>query len=212
MRHVKTFSPLVMAVAVLMSFAGAASATEITSSTGSTPTIHATMSTAIVIHGIGTASCQESTLSATLGEHIEGTPRGSVSSLSFSGCGSDHVTVLTNGTGTNGTGTLQVHTQITTIAHSGGPVTAITHGKNNNGTFTSNGTRITISFTRLGVSCLYETQNTKIADVIGGEHARLKIEAASLPRVSGDNAIFCGGAAILTGEYNVTHPTDFKIH
>jgi hypothetical protein len=64
-----------------------------------------------------------------------------------------------------------------------------------NGVLTSTGTRATA--TRFGLSCIYETNETKIGTFTGGNPASLHLEM-SVPRVGG--SFLCGGAtATLTG-------------
>ncbi len=196
MKYVKTLGLLAVAATALMAFAASASATTVTSSTGETPTFHATIGQT-TFHGIATITCASGALSGSISSHGSGvTASGSISTLTYSECGPVHVTVLTNGTGANGTGTLEVHATMST----------------GNGAFTGNGTRITVQVTSLGVSCILETQNTTLGTVTGGENAILHLESANIPRVSGDSGIFCGSNFIVTGSYTFTHPSDFTFH
>ncbi len=197
MKYVKMLGLLTATATALLAFAVPASATTVTSSTGETPTIHATAGE-LTLHGAATITCAGSTISGTISSHGSGvTASGSISSLSFSSCGNSHVTVLSNGTGANGTGTLELHEK---------------SGGGNESALTSNGTRITLQLTSLGISCIFETNNTDLGTLTGGEHAVLDIKAASIPRVAGDNGIFCGSNGVWTGSYAFTHPTDFTVH
>jgi hypothetical protein len=191
MKYIKMLGLLAVAAAALMAFAGSASATEIKSSTGSTPTIHAEAGTT-TLHGVTDIICHNSTVAGTVSEHVSGTPKGSISTLTFGNC-TQHVTVLTDGSGANGTGTLEVHAA----------------KKTGDGVLTSNGTRVTVTITSLGLSCLFETQNTTIGTVTGGKTAELDIESAGISRVG--HSIFCGDG-VWTGSYSVTHPTNLEIH
>ncbi len=214
MRYLKMLRLLTVSAAALMAFAGSASATEITSSTGSTPTIHATAGTTS-LHGAATIECHSSTVEGIVSSHGSSTTvKGIISKLSFANCtNNNHVTVLTDGSGPNGTGELEVHTQYTTVKDPDGTLTTFLDEQNGNGTLTSTGTRITIALTGLGLNCLYETNNTKIGTVTGtaaGGEAVLHIESAAIPRVR--HSFFCGSSGIWTGGYRVTHPTGLTIH
>ncbi len=212
MKYIKMLGLLAVAAAALMAFAGTASATTITSDTGSTPALHAEAGET-TLHGVSTITCHNSTVAGTVAAHGSSTTaKGSISTLSFTNCtNNNHVTVLATGTGANGTGELEVHTQYTTIKHEDGTVTKILHeSSNGNGTLTSSGTKVTIQVTSLGLSCLFETNNTKIGTVTGGEHATLDIESAGIPRVG--HSIFCGSNGVWTGSYKVNHPTNLTIH
>jgi len=63
------------------------------------------------------------------------------------------------------------------------------------GTVSSTGMKITA--TRAGLSCVYETNNTPIGTLTGGNPATLNL-SGSIPRVGG--SFLCGGStAALTG-------------
>jgi hypothetical protein len=200
MKYIKMLGLLAVAAAALMAFAGTASATTLTSPAETTYTnsIAATAGET-TLHGVATITCLKSSVEGPVEAHgSEVTTRGSINSLKFETCGTDHVTVLTNGTGAFGTGTLEIHTQ--------------EKKPNKNGTLTSNGTRITIQITALGISCVFETQNTHIGTVTGGTPAVLHIESAPIPRVDGDSGPFCTSEpGIWTGSYTVKTPSTLLV-
>jgi hypothetical protein len=116
--------------------------------------------------------------------HGEGvTAKGSVSSLSFTGCTESwHVTTVT-------AGSLEVH-----------------ETGSGNGTITSSGA--TVEATRFGITCRYATSNTSIGTLTSsyatGGNATIDVNA-SIPFHSG--SIFCGTAATSwTGSYSITTP------
>ena len=100
MRYVKMLGLLAVAAAALMAFAGSASANTVTSNEGATPTIKATAGET-TLHGVATITCQKSSVEGPVETHGAGvTVKGPIKSLKFETCGTNHVTVLTNGTGT----------------------------------------------------------------------------------------------------------------
>ena len=187
MKYIKMLGLLAVAASALMAFAGSASATEITSSTGSTPKIIAHSVGHVTLHNaVGTISCN-STVEGTVTAHGAGqTASGPISSLTFTNCtnGNVHQPVAA-------AGSLEVHPTATT----------------GNGTLTSSGAKVGV--TLFGVECGYSTAGTDIGEVIGGEHAVLKIKA-TLSRTFG--SALCGGTGNWTGEYKLSHPTDLTIH
>lgn len=196
MKYVKMLGLLAMAAAALMAFAGTASATTITSDTGSTPTINAeSVGYATLHNAVGSISCKSSVTGA-VASHGAGVPAsGEISTLSFTGC-------------TNGT----VHSEEKT-GHveapfgSAGSLSITGVAPTGNGTLTSSGATVVV--TMFGQTCGYSTNNTHIGTVTGGTHAVLTI-TAKLTRHSG--GFFCGTTGNWTGEYKVTHPTNLLIH
>src|SRR6185295_15020199 len=167
MKYVKMLGLLAVAAAALMAFAGTASATTVTSSTGSTPTIHADSEGATTLHGVVDVTCNASTVQGTVSQHGTGvTVKGNISTLTFTSCGSNDVTV-------NTPGSLEVHA----INPTG------------NGTLTSSGAQITIQVTSLGISCVFTTNNTHIGTYTSaannGGVPTMHIDSASIPRTGG---------------------------
>src|SRR6188472_2576566 len=131
MKYVKILGLLAVAAAALMAFAGTASATTLTSPTGTvyTGSIHAASEGhAILQNPIAKIECA-STVEGTVEQHGSGsTVKGNISNLSFTGCtNSWHVTVVT-------AGSLELHWKAA-----------------GEGTVTSSGA--TVEATRFGVAC-----------------------------------------------------------
>ena len=185
MKYVKILGLLAVAAAALMAFAGVASATTVTSSSGTTPKIVSAANGHVVLDNpIAKIECG-SNVEGTVQTHGAGvTAGGAITALSFTGCtNSWHVTVVS-------AGSLEIH------ATSGG-----------NGTLTSSGA--TVESTRFGITCRYATSKTDIGTVTAGEHAKLDISAA-IPFHSGSG--LCGeGATTWTGSYSVSSPTNLSI-
>ncbi|HEU4462956.1 MAG TPA: hypothetical protein VFR75_10225 [Solirubrobacterales bacterium] len=184
MKYVKILGLLAVAAAALMAFAGTAMATTVTTTTGgaaATPTIHAVNSGGHVTlaNPIANISCS-STVEGKVESHGAGvTAKGNISKLEFTGCtNSWHVTAITNGS-------LEVH-----------------YTSGHNGVLTSSGAKV--DTTRFGVTCVYETNNTSIGTVAGGNPAVLTI-AASIPINTGESSSLCGtGNAKWEGKYATT--------
>ena len=181
MKYVKMLGLLAVAAAAMMAFAGVASATTLTSPSGTTYTGNIAASAGLTeLHGEAfSVACNKSAVSGKVEKHGAGvTAGGNIGSLTFSEC-SFPVTVLK-------AGSLEVH------ATSGG-----------NGTLTSSGAEITIHGP-FGINCLYKTSGTDVGNLTGGSNAKLDIDSSLIPR-TGDSA-FCGAAGEWTGSYNVTTP------
>ena len=136
---------------------------------------------------LGEISCEESKLegkTTNQGGPTE-TVKGTIEALTFTNCNAT-VTVLKKGT-------LEIHT-------SG-------EGANNNGTLTSSGAEVTVSF---GFHCIFSTNNTSIGTLTGGSPATLDIEA-EIPRTGGTSGAFCGSSAEWTGAYEVTAPSTLNV-
>ncbi len=182
MKNFKVFGPL--AVAAMMSFAATASADGLTLSTGGstgTPTIHAVNENGHVTlqNPIGNISCS-STVEGTPSSHGAGIDvSGSFSHLTFTGCtNSWHVT-------TEAAGSFW-----------------ISHTSGHNGELRSSGARV--HATRFGVDCYYETDNTLIGTVTGGNPATLHI-AANIPLDEVASHPLCGtSSAKWEGNYLTT--------
>lgn len=114
------------------------------------------------------------------------TVQAAVSTLTFSSCGSNTVEVLASGN-------LEIHTEGS--------------NKNNNGTVTWTGMRVTVI--HLGVHCFIETNNTDIGKLTGsattGVNATLDLGGnVAIAEGLGDG--LCGTSAPWTGSYRVTTP------
>jgi hypothetical protein len=199
MKYVKMLGLLAVAAAAFMGFAGSASATAVTVNGAiATPKIEAETvvgATATLHNAVGTISCDSKTVGTVATHSASTTAVGAISTLTFTNCtgGSVHVTDAEGHVATPGS--LEVHTSETTPTK--------------NGTLTSTGAKVTV--TMLGVECGYTTKETDIGEVVGGEHAVLKIKA-TIPRTHGGGGIFCGTTGNWTGEYKVTNPTNLTIH
>lgn len=184
----KTVGLLVMAAMSLLAFASSASATKITSPTGTTSTANGK----VVSEGhialdnpiaeIQCAGSAESKIESHGGAGVPAT--GKLSSLSFSSCtNSWHVTAVTGGT------------------------SSINHTSGYNGSISTNGA--TIEATRFGITCRYATTNTALGTVTSGGPATVHI-AAAIPFHSGSG--LCGaGATALTGSLKGSTSTGFFI-
>jgi hypothetical protein len=188
MRFVK--ATLIIA-ALLLLLAAPAAATTLTSPSGTayTSTIKAE-SGELSLHKVfgGTISCNNSTLEGKVEQHGNGvTAKGNLSSLTFSECGGNHVTV-------EYAGSLEVH------ATSGG-----------NGIVTSTGAQISIQLTAFGISCVYTTSATQIGTLTGSNStkAKLDLEGSPIPRTGG--SFYCGSSGELTGSYTVTTPSTLYV-
>lgn len=184
MRHFKILWSLIMALAAMLAFAGSAMATSVTSTTGgatTTPTVHLVNSGGHVklSNPIANIECS-STIQWTVEKHGAGvTTEGKVLTLEFTGCtNSWHVTSSANGS-------FFIH-------WTGG----------HNGLLGSTGMQI--DTTRLGVTCVYETANTKLGNVTGGNPATIS-NSGSLPINGFLSSPLCGtGGAAFSGGYATT--------
>ena len=183
MKYVKILGLLAVAAAALMAFAASASATTVSTTTGgaaATPTIHAVNEGGHVVlaNNIINIECG-STVEGTVESHGSGvTAKGNITTLEWPGCtNSWHVT-------TNKAGSLEVH-----------------YTSGHNGELTSSGALV--NTTRFGVNCNYETNNTKIGTVTGGNPATLHIEA-SIPIAEGSSFLCGSGSAKWQGSYVTT--------
>jgi len=189
MKYVKILGLLAVAAAAMMAFAASASATSVTTTTGgaaATPTIHAVNENGHVTlaNPIANISCS-STVEGAVESHGSGVPaEGTIKDLTFTGCtNSWHVTAIPNADGKYGK-------------------LSVTWENGHNGILTSSESRV--DTTRLGVTCVYETKNTPIGTVTGGNPATLKIEA-SIPIDTTASSGLCGtGNAKWEGSYVTT--------
>jgi hypothetical protein len=182
MKYVKILGLLAVAAAAMMAFAASASATSVTTTTGgaaATPTIHAVNENGHVTlkNDIANIECT-STVEGKVESHGAGDASGNISSLTWPTCtNSWHVTTSAGGS------------------------LSVSYTSGHNGTLSSNGALV--KTTRFFVPCNYETKNTKIGTVTGGNPATLKIEA-SIP-IAAESSELCGsGNAEWSGSYVTT--------
>jgi hypothetical protein len=175
----------------------AAAATTVTSNEGFTPTIKATSSGHVILHGANgiTVECSSS-LEAKIEEHgLSVTAEGWVSSLSFSSC---------TPRGTHPT-TVHVYLKDKLILHASG---------SGNATVTSMGMEFEATVPIAGgtISCIYTTLGTDLGTLTGstttGGKATVDLNA-SIPRTGG--SILCGSTGNLTGAYVVNSPTSLNL-
>jgi hypothetical protein len=185
MKYAKILGLLAVAAAALMAFAGSASATTITSPTGTvlgtTTPIHAVnegghIKLANPVANIECSSTVEGNI-ATQGAGV--TAEGGITTLDFTGCTNNWV--------------------VTTIS----PGTLIAHWTSGyNGTLTSTGAKV--KAVHLGITCVYETNATDVGPVIGGNPATLTI-STSIPINEAESSKLCGtGTAAWSGSYKTT--------
>jgi hypothetical protein len=194
MKFIKMLGLLAVAAAAMMAITATASATTLTSPTGTvyTGTITAVSEGATSLHGpFTTVTCQKSHVEGKVEKHGNGvTAGGKLSTLSFSECNFP-VTVLK-------AGSLEIH-----------PVTHTAPGVETTGTVTSSGAEITIQTSI--ANCLFTTSGTDVGTFTGTEDqktatttATLDINSAGIPRTG--HSIFCGSSGTWTGSYEITTP------
>jgi hypothetical protein len=198
MRCVKMLGLAAIAAAVLLTLfgGGSASATELTCTepVGTKifcpvgAEIHSEAEGGVVLHPpIGDIECKEATGfgSLTNAGSSTTTPSGTPALTTLGKCNAT-VDVLQKGT-------LEVHTR--------------NAGADNNGTFTSNGTQVTVEFA--GFHCIFTTSNTDVGTLTGSSTTKgtptLDLEA-TIPRTGGRSGAFCGSTAQMTGSLRVTKP------
>jgi hypothetical protein len=209
MRNLKMLGLLAIAGAALMAFVGTASATTLTSPTGTSYTgivtaeSHGTTS----LHGaFVTVSCAKSHVEGKIEKHGVGvTVSGKISTLSFTECNFP-VTVVKPGS-------LEVHAINTTPSGSNPTIHTCTTAYCT-GTLTSTGAEIKIH-TSIG-ECIFTTSNTDIGEITPtndtGGHATFDIGTHGtgvIPRTGG--SFFCGSTGQWTGSYTVTTPSTLWI-
>jgi len=184
----RTIGLLVMAAMSLLAFASSASATKITSPTGTTSTAkgkvvsegHIALDNAVA--KIECAGSAESTVESHGGAGVPAT--GNLTALSFTNCtNSWHVTVVAAGS------------------------SSINHTSGYNGSISTSGA--TIETTRFGVICRYATEKTSLGTVTSGGPATVDI-AASIP-FHGGSALCGTGVTALTGSLKGSTSTGFFI-
>jgi hypothetical protein len=191
MKYVKMLGLLAVAAAALMAFVGTASATTVTSSAGTTPTIKAE-STNSELHGAFiTVKCEESIVEGGVDSHGAAvTVEGAVDVLTFDKC-NYKVTVENKGS---------------IIAHPDPAEKA----KTGDAIITSANAVIAIH-TSVG-ECIFTTKSTgtQIGTMTGGSGAVMNMNSAAIPRTGG--SFFCGSSGTWTGSYKVVSPSSIEIH
>jgi hypothetical protein len=185
MKYAKMLGLLAVAAAALMAFAGTASATVLTSPSGTTytSTIKAESEGATSLDGaFTTVTCNKSTVEGKVESHGAAvTAGGKISSLTFTEC--NYPTTV------KAAGSLEIHGL-----------------GSSNGTLTSSGASIEIA-TSVG-TCVFTTTNTDVGTLTGstttGGNATLDIASAKIPRTGGN--FLCGSSGTWTGAYKVTTP------
>ena len=178
----KIIGLLALAVTALVALPAVAQATTVTSPTGTTTTANkhgvSEGSHIKLANPIANIECT-STLEGPIESHGAGvTAVGAITTLSFTGCtNSWHVTAVTKGT---------------LIAH---------YTSGYNASITSTGVKI--DTTRLGVTCVYETNETPMGTATGGNPATLDI-AASIPLGSESSGLCGSGNSKMEGSYTGT--------
>jgi hypothetical protein len=218
MKYAKILGLLAIATAALMAFAGSASATTLTDTNGNqiglNAIVHAENVGNTVLDGTVNITCKKSTVEGKItnaGSATE-TVSGPIEALTFEECGNNTVTVVNKGT-------LEIHTDSTTIVHENGTHTTLTTGDTGDGTLTSSGARITVlTHNILGtVHCIYITGNTRVGTLHGSEGdlgvhetPTLTVNSAPIPREGTDFG--CGSTSDWTAHYTVTTPDYIWIH
>jgi hypothetical protein len=219
MKYLKMLGLAAIAAGALMAFAGAgtASATELTCTEPAGTKVMCPAGTkiessseghAVLDSIIGKIECNSKVSGKTgnTGSSTE-TVSGTIEVLEFTGCTTATVHVLKKGT-------LEIHTQITTINDGGSPpvITEVTDGVNGNGTLTSTGAEVTVETS--GFHCIFTTNATKIGTVTGSTTTKATATldiSATIPRTGGRSGAFCGASAPWTGSYSVTSPDWFDV-
>jgi hypothetical protein len=196
MKYLRSFGLLAMAAAAVAAFTGTASATTLTSPTGTvtTPTIKAASeedavagTNHILIHN-ETADIEcNSSFEARAEKHGAGIPvSGKITRLVFSNCTEGWTAHIING------GELSV-----------------TSDGGYNGTVRWTGATIETTSSFFGITCRYATNNTHLGTLAGGASPTLKI-SAHIPFHGG--SFFCGGESVAwTGSYKFTSPTPLYV-
>jgi hypothetical protein len=215
MNYLRILGLMAVAAATLMAFAASASATTLTSPTGTTYTgTFAAHSTNFTTHGsFVTVSCTESKLEGKVEQHGAGkTVKGNLTKLTFSGCNFPFTV--------NASGNLEFHavSEITNVGTGKKEiVTCNTAGQVEcTGTVTSNQIKLTVA-TSVG-NCVFTTNATDLGTLTPTNDtlstAVLDIGAPEgktgrIPRTEGN--FLCGSSAQWTGSYSFTTPDSLYV-
>lgn len=200
MRNLKFFGLATLAVvAVGIVTVGPASATELTCTNPlgtkamcqAGTIIHAESEGSVILHPpIGDIECETTFegITTNTGSSTE-TVFGDILSHTYFNCNAE-VKVLK-------TGTFEIHTDHLD-----------SQGTSGNGTITSSGTEITITF--VGFHCIFTTNNTTFGTITGSTNlghrtATIDLEG-EFPRTGGRSGAFCGTSAKLTGSLTIDKP------
>jgi len=184
MKHLKINGLALVAVAAFMAFTASASAAPtLTSPAGVeyTGTLEATASSSLLFKAsFWNVTCTSSTAAGSVTTNDETHARGSITTLSFSGC-SITVDPLKNADGTYGSLTM-----------------------NQKGEVFGFNTKVTMLVN--GMHCIFGTSagGTKLGTLTGGTPAKLAL-STTLPLLEG-SAFVCGSTGTLSGTYTVTKP------
>ncbi|HEX5983253.1 MAG TPA: hypothetical protein VFY69_03510 [Solirubrobacterales bacterium] len=180
MSYIKKIGLVTVATTALMVFAGTASATVTYNGSAYTGEISAT-STNFEMDGTIDVKCSHSVIA---GSTTGGATSYSLSTLTFSECGGDTVTVVNPGTLTYSN-----NTDTKVILATGSHVTVQVH-------------RWIFGFP-VTTHCTYATNNTAVGHMTNGE-AKYKLYGANIPQKPTDSA--CGENTQWTGEYTIINP------
>jgi len=185
MKYLKLLGLLVMAAALMMAFAGSASAATFTAPAGTAYTggVSASLEgSAVLKAGFAEITCTASTGAGTMTTNNETEASGTISTVDFAGCGSSTVTTLNN------SGTLKILKSNTVVS----------------------GTGVEVTVSTLGTSCVYGLGSTSTSlgtatNTGSGLTAAVTLAvSASLPKISG--GFLCANPASLMASYKVTAP------
>lgn len=192
MKYLRILMLAAVTMGSLMSFTATASATWLTSPTGTTYTGLITgVSHGFELHGVfTTVKCSKAHIEGHVVSHSTefGVPvQIQLTTHSFSECNFP-VKILKPGI---------------LLIHSKAPY----HEAEHTGTVTSSGTEMTIQTSI--ANCIFTTSSTDFGTLTGTDdtrgHATISFESAGLPRTG--HSIFCGSAGTLTGGYTITTPS-----
>lgn len=200
MGHLKILGLAAIATALALSVAaGSASATELdcgSAMCAPNSAVHAkAQGTHVFRTIIGNVECEETTLSATIGNtgNSAETVSGTLNSFTLTGCNVT-VSVLKNGT-------VVFHTD-----------TNDTAGTSGNGTLTWSDLEVTVEL--FGFHCIFTTNNTDIGTVTGSKTtkstATLDVKAV-IPRTGGRSGPFCGQNVEWAGSYVFDAPDTLNV-
>ena len=188
MKCIKSLGLLAAAAAALMALAGTASATSLTSSSGTTPAIAATAGATSFDGAFSTVTCQKSEISGSITGHGAGvTASGPISTMHFKECNFPWTIEIT--------GTWAIH-----------PATPT-----GNGRVTFTGLKISIH-TSVG-TCVFTTNSTEIGTLTGSNNTGGKATidlTGKIPRTGGN--FLCGSSATWTGSYTINSPASLEVH
>jgi phage baseplate assembly protein gpV len=185
MNHLKTFSAALLTAVALLTLAGSASATTLTSPAGTTYTgaFHVESGT-IEFHGpFTTIVCKKSTFAGKVENHGAGiTAGGKLSSFTLSECNYPMTTLKA--------GSIEIHST-----------------GSGNGTLTWSGGEITWESSI--ANCILTTAGTDLGTLTGGSPAKLDINSAGIPRTG--HSFFCGQSSTWTGSFTFTTPSTLLV-